>query len=276
MLGILTRKRKQELGLQPICDKRLLDDGCDLRQDDFARAYSGFLEEVDTFHRVWRSGNTFTMPKKKSKVSAGTARRLVAKTVEDKTFGMKNKKGAKARKFIQHVEQQAKAKFMNQGRHRGMVNEQQQQAEKKKRKEAIKKEAVLMAQMLGISVEDATAAFTGKKVKKKKSKTKDKSEEVEIGPDGKKKKKKAGVSESSAIQKAQARRRALRRQRKRAAGEEYEIDESLYEEDTPIEEIIEEERKALIESGVKLTPITFENFQEWKKRKKLKKDTEVR
>ena len=96
------------------------------------------------------------MPKKKKTVSAGTARRLVAKTVEDKTFGMKNKKGAKARKFIQQVEHQAKAKFMGGGRNRGGragMSVEQQQSEAKKRKEAIQREAVMMAQMLGISVE---------------------------------------------------------------------------------------------------------------------------
>ena len=228
------------------------------------------------------------MPAKKKTIKSGTAKRLVAKTVEDKTFGMKNKKGAKARKFIKEVENQAKAKFMGQRQARGGgMSDMQQAAEAKKRKEAIKKEAVMMAQMLGISVEDATAAFTGKKVKKKKAKKPAAADEGaddgdETGSaDGskKKKKKKKGAvpaSEQSAIQKAQARRRALRRARKREAGEEYEIDESLYEEDTPIEEIIEEERKALIESGTKLTPITFENFMEWKKKKKEKKDTEVR
>lgn len=34
------------------------------------------------------------------------------KVVEDKTFGMKNKKGAKAQKFIQVVQKQAQNKFM--------------------------------------------------------------------------------------------------------------------------------------------------------------------
>ena len=132
----------------------------------------------------------------------------------------------------------------------------------------------MMAQMLGISVEDAKAAFTGKK-KKKKKKT---SDSVTTAGEGKKKKKGSATNqtEQSAIKSAQARRRALRRQRKREAGEEYEIDESLYEEDTPIEEIIEEERKALIESGIQLTPITFENFMEWKAKKKQRKDDEAR
>lgn len=219
------------------------------------------------------------MPKKKKGkgVSAGTARRLVAKTVEDKTFGMKNKKGGKARKLIREVENQARAKYMGQKNSRrgggSGMNPQQQAAEAKKRKQAVRQEAVMMAQMLGISLEDAKAAFTGKKVKKKKKK--ESSGEAEVGADGKKKKKKkgaSGASETSAIKSAQARRRALRRQRKRAAGEEYEIDESLYEEDTPIEEIIEEERKALLESGIQLTPITFENFMAWKSKKKQKKD----
>jgi hypothetical protein len=181
----------------------------------------------------------------KKKVSTGTAKRIVAKVVEDKTFGMKNKKGSKARKIIAEVENQAKAKII--GRSRGpVIPEAQMQAEAKARKEAIKREAVMMAQMLGISVEDATAAFTGKKKKKKKPEGEKKKEggeeggeggegaeaegEGEEGEDGKKKKGKKlnqPAAETTAIAKAQAARRALRRQRKREAGEEYEIDESM-------------------------------------------------
>jgi len=53
------------------------------------------------------------MPPKKAanKVSNKTKEKAKAKAVEDKTFGLKNKKGAKQQKFIEQVNKQANHKF---------------------------------------------------------------------------------------------------------------------------------------------------------------------
>ena len=73
----------------------------------------------------------------------------------------------------------------------------------------------------------------------------------------------------------QAARRRLRKQRKKQKLAEIDLEDLMYEEETPIEEIIEEERKELIESGKPLTPVTLENFLEWKKQKKKTKDAKA-
>ncbi|THD28795.1 Zinc finger CCCH domain-containing protein 15 [Fasciola hepatica] len=46
------------------------------------------------------------MPPKKAEASKKTAEKQKQKIIEDKTFGLKNKKGAKQQKFIQHVQKQ--------------------------------------------------------------------------------------------------------------------------------------------------------------------------
>ena len=100
----------------------------------------------------------------------------------------------------------------------------------------------------------------------------------------KKKKKKAtegdalratGNAEAGAVSDRQAARRRLRKQRKKQKLADIDLEDLMYEEETPIEELIEEERKELIESGKPLTPVTLENFLEWKRKKKKKKDTKA-
>ncbi|KOB77172.1 Zinc finger CCCH domain-containing protein 15-like protein [Operophtera brumata] len=53
------------------------------------------------------------MPPKKAPAAAGASKKTETKkkekVIEDKTFGLKNKKGAKQQKFIQHVEKQVKS-----------------------------------------------------------------------------------------------------------------------------------------------------------------------
>merc|ERR1712110_1263482 len=57
-----------------------------------------------------------TMPPKKApKVSNKNKEKAKTKQVEDKTFGLKNKKGAKQQKFIEQVNKQAQHKFQNKG-----------------------------------------------------------------------------------------------------------------------------------------------------------------
>lgn len=48
------------------------------------------------------------MPPKKQQPSKKTEAKKKEKIIEDKTFGMKNKKGAKQQKFIAQVEKQVK------------------------------------------------------------------------------------------------------------------------------------------------------------------------
>ena len=84
-----------------------------------------------------------------------------------------------------------------------------------------------------------------------------------------------GNAEAGAVSDRQAARRRLRKQRKKQKLADIDLEDLMYEEETPIEEIIEEERKELIESGKPLTPITLENFLEWKKQKKQTKDAKA-
>ena len=73
-------------------------------------------------------------PKKKEPKgpSNKTIQKEKAKVVEDKTFGLKNKKGAKNQKFIQQVEKQVKQG----GDPRARKIEEERLAEKKRKEEA--------------------------------------------------------------------------------------------------------------------------------------------
>lgn len=59
-------------------------------------------------------------PKKKEGPSKKTQEKKKTKAVEDKTFGLKNKKGAKQQKFVEQVNKQASAKFGDKGKEREM------------------------------------------------------------------------------------------------------------------------------------------------------------
>lgn len=52
------------------------------------------------------------MPPKKQPVSKKTEEKKKQKVVEDKTFGLKNKKGAKMQKYIAQIEKQVNTFFI--------------------------------------------------------------------------------------------------------------------------------------------------------------------
>jgi len=68
-------------------------------------------------------------PKKANAPSKKTQEKKKAKVVEDKTFGLKNKKGSKQQKFIEQVNKQANAQY-------GDKNKQKEHKEKKDAKAA--------------------------------------------------------------------------------------------------------------------------------------------
>eukprot|EP00088_Acartia_fossae_P005747 TRINITY_DN12593_c0_g1_i2.p1 TRINITY_DN12593_c0_g1~~TRINITY_DN12593_c0_g1_i2.p1 ORF type:complete len:402 (-),score=170.59 TRINITY_DN12593_c0_g1_i2:378-1583(-) len=75
-------------------------------------------------------------PKKANAPSKKTEQKKKEKVIEDKTFGLKNKKGGKAQKFIAQVEKQVK-----QGGNPDCRKQEQQRLEEKKKKELAKKES---------------------------------------------------------------------------------------------------------------------------------------
>ncbi|XP_078489545.1 zinc finger CCCH domain-containing protein 15 [Ciona intestinalis] len=75
------------------------------------------------------------MPPKKNKgASAKTEQKKKDRIIEDKTFGLKNKKGSKQQKFVKHVNQQVKA-----GGDPSAKRIEQQRLEEKKKKEEEKR-----------------------------------------------------------------------------------------------------------------------------------------
>ncbi|KAJ2943566.1 hypothetical protein O0L34_g16675 [Tuta absoluta] len=82
------------------------------------------------------------MPPKKAASSGGaskkTEQKKKEKVIEDKTFGLKNKKGAKQQKFIQHVEKQVKS---------GGIHPAKPMDDKKKQKEEKMKEQKELAML---------------------------------------------------------------------------------------------------------------------------------
>lgn len=81
------------------------------------------------------------MPPKKNKESKKTELKKKDKVVQDKTFGLKNKKGAKQQKFVKQIEQQVK----NSGDPRNRKREEERRAEKKKKEEEKKRQAEIDA-----------------------------------------------------------------------------------------------------------------------------------
>jgi len=72
------------------------------------------------------------MPPKKAanKVSNKTKEKAKAKAVEDKTFGLKNKKGAKQQKFIEQVNKQAQHKYQTKDQQKAKEEKQSKKAQK--------------------------------------------------------------------------------------------------------------------------------------------------
>jgi len=75
-------------------------------------------------------------PKKPPAASKKAENKKKEKVIEDKTFGMKNKKGAKGQKFIAQIEKQVKG-----GGNPDFIKQDKLRAEEKKRKEEEKKKA---------------------------------------------------------------------------------------------------------------------------------------
>merc|ERR1719362_1029142 len=129
--------------------------------------------------------------------------------------------------------------------------------EKKKLKKKKEKEAAQMAKLLGIAKDEAKILAGVKKKKKKKKKKATEGDALRAG----------GNAEAGAVSDRQAARRRLRKQRKKQKLADIDLEDLMYEEETPIEE--------LIESGKPLTPVTLENFLEWKRKKKKTKDAKA-
>lgn len=213
------------------------------------------------------------MPKKKNagggkKKGGGGSRkaeeRMKKALIEDKTFGMKNKKGKKQQKKIATIKNQINSRGSGKTNKGGLRAQESAEYEKKKAKKKREKEAADMAKLLGIAKDEAKV-LAGVKKKKKKKKPVTEGDALRA----------KGNAEAGAVSDRQAARRRLRKQRKKQKLAEIDLEDLMYVEETPIEEIIEEERKELIESGKPLTPVTLENFLEWKKQKKNTKDAKA-
>merc|ERR1711881_576426 len=90
------------------------------------------------FLSSFREISIFKMPPKKAadKPSKKTELKKKEKVIEDKTFGLKNKKGSKNQKFIAQVEKQVKSG----GDPRARKIEEERLAEKKRKEDAKKEE----------------------------------------------------------------------------------------------------------------------------------------
>lgn len=215
------------------------------------------------------------MPKKKKKGGAGgkkkggggssrkSEERAKKAMIEDRTFGMKNKKGKKQQKMIATIKNQVNSRGAGK-QNKGIQALESEAYEKKKAKKKREKAASQMAKLLGIAKEEA-AVLAGLKKKKKKKKKATDGDALRAG----------GNNEAGAVSDRRAARRRLRKQRKKQKLADVDLEDLMYEEETPIEEIIEQERKELIESGKPLTPVTLENFLAWKKKKKKTKDAKA-
>ena len=78
------------------------------------------------------------MPPKNAGPNKKTQEKVKTKIVEDKTFGLKNKKGAKQQKFIQQVQKQVSNKFQNpRDLPPDMVEREKKKEEERKKKEEL-------------------------------------------------------------------------------------------------------------------------------------------
>jgi len=217
------------------------------------------------------------MPKKKKKGGGGgkkkggggpsrkSEERMKKAMIEDRTFGMKNKKGKKQQKMIATIKNQINSRGSGKQNKGGVRALESEAYEKKKAKKKKEKAAAQMAKLLGIAKDEAKILAGVKKKKKKKKKKATEGDALRA----------TGNAEAGAVSDRQAARRRLRKQRKKQKLADIDLEDLMYEEETPIEEIIEQERKELIESGKPLTPVTLENFLEWKRKKKKTKDAKA-
>merc|ERR1712087_361504 len=86
----------------------------------------GLISRVSS--RTYRSNSIMPPKKDSNKTSKKTKEKKKAQSIEDKTFGLKNKKGAKQQKFVEQVNRQANAQY-------GDKNKQKEQEQKKSKKE---------------------------------------------------------------------------------------------------------------------------------------------
>ncbi|KAH9636765.1 hypothetical protein HF086_005088 [Spodoptera exigua] len=99
-------------------------------------------------------------PKKASGGGGGPSKKTEAKkkdkVIEDKTFGLKNKKGAKQQKFIQQVEKQVKS---------GGIHPAKPMDDKKKEKEAkMKEQKEYGPKISGVCVLQTGPVYEGRQV----------------------------------------------------------------------------------------------------------------
>jgi len=174
------------------------------------------------------------MAKKKGGVSKKKRAAGAKRIVDDKTFGLKNKKGNKNKKFIQQVQHQA-AQSMNRGNNSkaSLAGLKGSQYDAKKLKLARAKEKHEMDKLFATVKEDP---------KKAAAKAKGKGKQGAFKAPKKKKKKKKKKSGNAPPPPPPVDNR-------------------------PIEVKIEEKRQALYASGKKLTPVTEESFAKWKKQR---------
>eukprot|EP00941_MAST-03F_sp_MAST-3F-sp1_P000513 g513.t1 len=191
------------------------------------------------------------MAKKKGKKGGGqsakAAKKATMKKLEDRTFGMKNKKGGKAKKLMAQMQAQINHKFNPKGRNAPEMSA----SEKRKAKLLKAKEDALMNNLFAVSKADK------EKAAKKKAKLEELKKQGKAGVEKKKKKKKPkkGAPNFKTVKKEVVDNR-------------------------PKEVIIEEKRAALYaKGGNNLTPVTAETFAKWKKKiaaRKKKKDDAAR
>jgi len=93
------------------------------------------------------------MPPKKNKESKKTEQKKKEKVVQDKTFGLKNKKGAKQQKFVKQIQQQVHTS----GDPKAKKLEQLRLEEKKKKEEEKRKKAELDALFKPVIIQQKVA-----------------------------------------------------------------------------------------------------------------------
>eukprot|EP00912_Choanoflagellata_sp_UC4_P000917 UC4_evm1s567 len=182
------------------------------------------------------------MPPKKKKggdkgAKSSTVQKNKAKIIDDKTFGLKNKKGKKNQQFIKQVQHQVQ----HAGKSRQDLQKEKEAKEKKNRKKLLAAQQAELAKLLRCDVDD---------LKKKK------------GPSPAGNEASADVSGSE----DDKGRRQLGREKREAEEEEKRLAKKVKEKTITIEEI--EEQRAKINGKTK---VTLETFNEWKKKQLAKK-----
>ncbi|MES1909650.1 MAG: hypothetical protein MHM6MM_002353 [Cercozoa sp. M6MM] len=181
-------------------------------------------------------------PKPKKKPTSTKDRKKKEKAIVDKTFGMKNKKGAKAQKHIAVMK-------------KGLTDKRQVEADRKKAEaKARKKELQRQAQAEATAMMKAIADKKAKKEAEEKKRLEEALANPALG--GKKKKKKG------------------KKGKKKNDGPTEEELADVYKRDPLFEQKLDAQRSLLMD-GRKLTPLTHEVFMEWKRKKNAEKQKQI-